>query len=203
MFSNSIIEGVLDFVHLGISRIYWNVTGVSYVGNGTASSALNLLSLPAGLSITANGNLYISDGNNYRVLLYLPNAASGTIVAGTGAPGNALDQLDAGIRYNTVDTSGNLYVVDSDNNRVMRWASGASIGVLVAGNGTNGSSLDQLNFPYGVWIDSSSNVFVTEYYNHRVTRWAPGSSAGVVVAGVSNSPGKPLCIFIYLCSISF
>jgi hypothetical protein len=175
---------------IGSNGIYWNVNGARYAGNGTASSALNLLSSPVGIFINSNDTLYISDGSNYRVVSYLPNATSGTVVAGTGVSGNALNQFAGGMRFNYVDTSDNIYITDSGNSRVVRWASGGSTGVIVAGTGTAGTALNQLNAPYGVWVDSSSNLFVTEFTNNRATKWASGASVGVLVAGITNSPGN-------------
>ena len=121
---------------------------------------------------------------------YLRNAANGFLVAGTGLNGSALDRFALGMRYLQVDANGSIYIADTNNHRVVRWASGGSIGVVVAGNGTNGTSLNQLDYPYGIWVDSSFNVFVAEYNNHRITRWAPGASPGVVVAGISGVAGK-------------
>ena len=173
-----------------MSGIYWNVSGVTYAGNGTAGSALHLLDAPTGLFINANDTLYISDSGNWRVLAYSPNATYGTIVAGTGVTGTALNRFSINMRYTFVDASDIIYVSDAQNHRVVRWISGGSTGVVVAGNGTVGTSLSQMNFPYGVWVDSNSNIFVVEYYNERVTKWAPGATTGVVVAGITNSAGK-------------
>ncbi|CAF3668965.1 unnamed protein product, partial [Rotaria sp. Silwood1] len=170
---------------------YWNVTGVTYAGNGTSGAALNQLSSPTGIFVTPNDTMYISDSGNWRIVAYLPNATSGSIVAGTGVGGSALTQLAInGIRYTYVDANQDIYISDSYNARVVRWASGGSTGVNIAGNNTGGSSLNQLNYPYGIWVDSSLNVFVSEYQNHRVTKWALGASAGVVVAGISGSSGS-------------
>ncbi|CAF0817290.1 unnamed protein product [Rotaria sordida] len=175
----------------GFSGTYWNVTGVTYAGNGTRGTALNQLAAPTGLFITSNDTLYISDSGNWRVVAYLPNAASGSIVAGTGVGGTSLTRLaSSGIRYISVEANENIYISDTYNERVVRWASGGSTGVIVAGNGTGGSSLNQLDYPYGLWVDSSLNVFVSEYQNYRITKWVPGASVGVVVAGISGSSGS-------------
>ncbi|CAF5042757.1 unnamed protein product, partial [Rotaria sp. Silwood1] len=80
-----------------------------------------------------------------------------------------------------------------------------AIGVTYAGNDIRGTALNQLsaptcifiglllnqvNYPYGIWVDSSLNVFVSEYRNQCVTIWAPGASSNVVVAGISGSSGS-------------
>jgi hypothetical protein len=192
IFFNSMLN-ILGFCSsiLGLSGKYWNVTGISYFGNGTAGSGLNLLNVPTGIFIDSSNTLYISDTTNCRILSYLSYATNATVAAGqTGVCGSALNQLSTSMRFIYVDASGNIYITDTGNNRVMRWASGASTGVMVAGTGTGGSLLSQLSYPYGVWVDSNSNVFVTEYSNSRVTKWAPNATVGVLVAGISGSPGN-------------
>ena len=121
---------------------------------------------------------------------YTPGATNGSIVAGTSVSGTALNQFSTGTRYIYVDSSQNLYIADTYNNRVMRYASNDSAGVIVAGNGSFGTSLNQVYSPYGVWVDSNSTVFTAEYQNQRVTRWTAGATAGVVVAGVTGSSGE-------------
>jgi sugar lactone lactonase YvrE len=176
---------------LGLSGKYWNVTGITYFGNGTAGSGLNQLNVPTGIFIDSNDTLYISDSNNCRILSYLRYATNATVAAGqTGVCGSALNQFSTSMRFIYVDASGNIYITDTGNNRVMRWASGGSTGVMVAGIGTSGSALNQLNYPYGVWVDSNSNVFVTEFSNARATKWAPNASIGVLVAGITGSSGN-------------
>jgi sugar lactone lactonase YvrE len=121
---------------------------------------------------------------------YLPGTSSGCGIAGiTGIQGNGLNQFSRP-HYLYVDSSQNLYVSDVDNCRVMRWASDASSGSIVARYGVLGSSLNQLFHPSAVWVDSNSNVFLVDQFNHRVTKWALGASSGVVVPGITGSSGK-------------
>ncbi|CAF4350795.1 unnamed protein product, partial [Adineta steineri] len=94
------------------------------------------------------------------------------------------------LRFIFVDSSQNLYVADTYNNRVMFWANGSSSGTIVAGNGSLGNSLNQINNPYGIWVDSGSNVYVADYTNHRVTKWASGATTSILVAGNTSSAGK-------------
>lgn len=173
----------------GISGIYWNPIGETYAGNGTAGSALNQLNTPMGIFLDSNDTLYITDNTNCRVVSYLKNANSGTIVAGSGVCGGALTRLSGNVRYVHVDANGSIYVADYSNSRVVRWTKGSNVSVIVAGNGTSGSTLNQVNYPYGLWVDSNSNVYVAELNNQRVTKWTPGATAGVVVAGVSGVAG--------------
>lgn len=173
----------------GINGILWNTTGVLYAGDTVQGSALNQLSSPNGIFINANDALYINDGGNYRVLKYLPGAGSGIVAAGTSVMGSALNQININARFSYVDSNENIYISDTANHRVVRWANGASTGVMVAGNGSLGASLGQVRNPFGIWVDTNSNLFVVEYQNHRVTMWVPGATVGVVVAG-GNGQGK-------------
>ncbi len=176
---------------LGSTGRYWNATGVTYAGTGTAGAALNQLRFPTGVFMDSNDTLYIDDASNYRVLAYLVNAATGTVVAGTtGVTGANLNELGGGIRFNYVDSNGSIYLADGTYNRALRWASGGSTGVVVAGNNGAGAALNQVNGAYGIWVDSSANVYVAESGNHRVSQWAPGASAGVVVAGITGQSGN-------------
>jgi DNA-binding beta-propeller fold protein YncE len=91
-----------------------------------------------------------------------------------------------------VDSSGNVYVADTGNNRIQKFTSN---GVFVTKWGSKGTGDGQFNAPRGVAVDSSGNIYVADYYNNRiqkftsngvfVTKW--GSSArGVAVDSLGN-----------------
>lgn len=167
--------------------MFWNTTGVLYAGSTSTGSALNQLSSPNGIFIDSNDALFINDGGNHRILKYLPGATSGILAAGSGFGGTNASQLATSARFSYVDSNQNIYISDTNNNRVMRWANGASLGTIVAGNASSGPALEQVKNPFGVWVDSNSNVFVAESSNHRVTKWALGATAGIMVAGGNGS----------------
>ncbi|CAF5067599.1 unnamed protein product [Rotaria sp. Silwood1] len=56
-------------------------------------------------------------------------------------------------------------------------------GATVAGGNGQGSELNQLVIPYGLFIDDNDIIYVADTYNHRVTKLMPGTSNVVVVAG--------------------
>jgi hypothetical protein len=105
----------------------------------------------------------------------------GMTVAGGNGQGSAANQLSDpdGV---FVDGAGNIYVSDFENNRVQKWAPGATAGVTVAGGNGQGSAANQLNAPAGVFVDGSGNVYVADALNERVQEWAPGATSGVTVA---------------------
>ena len=121
-----------------------------------------------------------------------------------GTAGSALNLLNSptSIFINTNDI---LYINDTGNYRIVAYPLNTASGTVVAdtgvggtalnqlavgGNGTSGTSLGQVDFPYGVWADSSANIFVVEHKNQRVTKWTLGAITSVVVAGITNTSGK-------------
>jgi gliding motility-associated-like protein len=104
------------------------------------------------------------------------------VVAGNHGEGPALDQLYEPYDID-LDCMGNLYVADGSNSRIVKWAPGATSGVVVAGGNGPGGSPSQFNAPDGVHVDDSGNIYVADYGNYRVQKWAPGGAAGVTVAG--------------------
>jgi DNA-binding beta-propeller fold protein YncE len=125
----------------------------------------------------------------------------GVTVAGGNGAGSAANQLNEPGNGNSpagvsVDSSGDVYVVDNGNNRVQEWAPGATAGVTVAGGNGAGSAANQLSFPGGIFVDSSGNLYVADTgyaifppQNNRVQEWTPGATSGVTVAG-GNGAGS-------------
>jgi gliding motility-associated-like protein len=170
--------------------------GVVVAGGVGAGSALNALFNPVGLWVDGHGNLYVSDYGNHRVIKFPPGSVGGTngqIVAGNGVAGAGLHQLNypTGI---SLDGSGNLYVADRDNHRVLRFPPGSvsgTAGTVVAGGNGAGAALDQLNAPNNLHLDAQGNLLISEIQNARIVRWAPGATTGTLVAG-GNGTGPAL-----------
>ena len=107
---------------------------------------------------------------------------TGTTVAGGNGAGNASNQF-IGPSSVFVDGSGNIYVTDRGNNRVQKWAPGATIGTTVAGGNGIGPAPAQLYYPCASFVDAAGNVFVSDQNNQRIQKWLPGASSGLTVAG--------------------
>lgn len=60
--------------------------GITVAGNayGISGSSLSNLSEPIGIQVDSDGNIYINDKNNFRVLFWPQNATSGRKIAGDG-----------------------------------------------------------------------------------------------------------------------
>ena len=153
-------------------------------GNGPGTNP-NQLTGPIGVFVDATGNIYVGDAGDYRIQKWAPGASSGTTVAGGNGPGSALNQL-GDPWYLVVDAAGNLYVSDHAENRVLKFppgSTGATNGVVVAGGNGAGAAANQLNYPGGLYVDAFGNVYVIDTGNERVQEWLSGATSGITVAG--------------------
>jgi sugar lactone lactonase YvrE len=71
----------------------------------------------------------------------------------------------------------------------MKWFSGASAGILAAGDGSPGSSSTQLNGPIHIIVDVNEYMYISDAGNARIIRWAPNSTFGVCVAACTSTAG--------------
>ena len=159
-------------------------------GNGDGS-AQNQFIDAWGVFVDPFGNLYVSDYENNRVLKFPPGstgATNGVTVAGGNNMGSGTNQLS--MPYGVfVDLSGNMYVADAGNSRIMKYAPGSTTGVVVAGGNNMGSAANQLNNPFGVWVDNNGYLYVADGGNNRIQKFPPGSTEstnGITVAGGNN-----------------
>ncbi len=75
----------------------------------------------------------------------------------------------------TVDTTGNIYIADSSNNRIVRVTpQGVASVIAITGLGT------ALSGPAGVAVDGSGNLYIADSGNNRVVEIAPSGSGSVV-----------------------
>jgi len=167
---------------------------------GPATSAA--FSQPAGLVVDKSGNLFISDTDNNRIRRVDASTGIVTTVAGNGTTGFSGDggpatsaSLNLGQGPDLIaDNSGNLFIADTQNNRIRRVAAATGIITTVAGNGTFGFSGDggpatsaALAGPFGVAVDSSGNVFIADTGNNRIRRVDALTRIITAVAGNGNS----------------
>ncbi|MEO5634975.1 MAG: 6-bladed beta-propeller, partial [Candidatus Paceibacterota bacterium] len=103
---------------------------------------------------------------------------------GSNGSGNGQFNYPLGIAF---DTSGSIYVVDGNNNRVQKFNSS---GVYQSQFGTPGSGDGQFSNPRGIALDSSDNIYVVDYSNSRVQKF---NSSGVYQSQFgSNGNGNGL-----------
>ena len=140
-------------------------------GPGSNSSQLNL---PTGLYFDSSSNsLVIANTGANNIVRWVIGASSWTLVVGdaNGSSGATSTLLDNPMDI-VLDSMGNLYVADTNNQRIQFFLAGESNGTTIAGvTGSSGSTSSLLNGPYSVTIDSQLNIYVADYHNYRVQQF--------------------------------
>ncbi len=135
----------------------------------TFVTVMNVNSSCYGLFVDTNDNLHCSMYDDDQVVkrsLNDPEMTSIVVAAGTGLPGSAVKELNGpwGI---FVDVNFDLYVADSENNRVQLFQPGTSNGITVAGILSLNPTIDLL-CPTGIVLDAEKYLFIVDYGNDRI-----------------------------------
>jgi uncharacterized protein (TIGR03437 family) len=193
-------------------------TGLAFDGVATLfvadHSAAQILEIPlsvgtaTALNVSATDVAYGNDGNLYvadvtvarRVSLF---GTSSKVVAGGGslAEGDGAPAIQARLNHPTgmaLDSIGNLYIADHDNNRIRRVGLDGTI-FTVAGTGASGNTGDggaallaTFNGPTSVVFDSAGNLYIADTGNARIRMIAPGGIILPVPAGALSAPAYML-----------
>ena len=150
------------------------------------------------LGVHASRSAVVPDFGNNRVLIYEQPLSSGqpaTTVLGqpdfaTTSSGGTASKLN-GPNGVSADGPGNLYVADTNNNRVLRFntplASGMAASIAlgqpdlttVTSPGGAGATATTLNAPSDAAVDPAGNVWVSDSANNRVVMYAAPISSGM------------------------
>lgn len=114
-------------------------------------------------TIGPDGNLYVTDSTWNNVKIYNPSTGVLERVIGLSSQNNTI-----GHQGIAVDSSGDIYVVDSANNTILKFS---STGTLLTQFGSQGTGNGQFNWPEGIALDDSGNIYVTDYRENRVQKF--------------------------------
>ncbi len=185
-----------------------NALGFGFGGDGgKATSAqisytYQLAVNSAGTTVTIaddNGNLRIRQftvGGNIKTIA---GSGSGGFCGDGGLATAACLYYPQGV---TVDSSGNVYVADSSNERIRSFTVGGNINTI-AGNGNTSEATVvngvaptgvDLYYPWGVYEDPSGNIYVADQSNNMVRELVQSSDvvntfAGTGTAGFTGDGG--------------
>lgn len=133
----------------------------------TSGSNADHLSEPVDVASGPGGDIYVLDKACSRVTLATVTGGTsdgGLVVAG-GSQGSFLSNLFFPEALAFDDASGQLYIADTQNHRVLRWIPSGASGTAVVDGGP-GTDAGKLNFPSGVTL-TSSGLHVAENGNQR------------------------------------
>jgi hypothetical protein len=134
-----------------------------FAGDGGPATAA-LLSVPSGISVDGNGNLFIADSNNNAVRVVYAGGAQLAALIALEIPG-------------TTAVPGNIYTIAGGP---------ANTGLPLNGDGGL-ASLGNLNSPAAVVTDSNGNVYIADFGNVAVRRVdAVSGDIGTVYQGVDG-----------------
>jgi sugar lactone lactonase YvrE len=185
------VTGIITTV-AGNGRSRFNGDGVLATDAG--------LGAPGGLTLDAQGNLFIAANWDERIRRV--DAATGiiTTVAGNGQNGFSGDggpatSASVGPPYGVaVDARDDVFITDYSNNRIRRVDAVTGIITTVAGNGVWGYDGDSgpatsasLRGPRSLALDEHGNLFIGDWRNYRVRRIDAATGIITTVAGIGQS----------------
>jgi streptogramin lyase len=154
---------------------------------GSSGSAEGELLGPAGVAVDSSGNVYVAESDNQRIQKFdgsgtfllmwgwgvddgtaayqVCTSASAPCQAGASGSGDGQLFNPFGVE---VDTAGNVYVADTDNDRIQEFDSS---GTFLTRWGIAGSGEGQFDSPEGVTVDSSGYVYVVDTGNDRIQKF--------------------------------
>jgi uncharacterized protein (TIGR03437 family) len=164
---------------------------------------------PAGLAFDSQGNVYVSDLNNARVLKFaVPSSSDPAAVAVFGQTGFVTRGVEgqpptgrlAGPAGLAVDKAGSLFVAVPGDNRIMIFASSAPSGSqardVLGQTDFNATAPNPFTFPLAssrgfagvsdVKTDAGGNLYIVDTGNNRVLSFPPGSKAAAGVWGQND-----------------
>lgn len=170
-----------------------------FSGDGGPASGAQLNG-PFSAVLDSSGNLYIADQFNHRIRMVGTDSNIST-VAGDGTNGYTGDggTATSATLYDpqcvVVDSSGNLYIADTNNNVVRKVSGGKITSVAGSPDGNSGYTGDggqgvvaQLSHPAGLTLDSSGNLFIADTGNAAIRKLITATGIISTVAG-QGGPG--------------
>jgi DNA-binding beta-propeller fold protein YncE len=125
---------------------------------------------PNGVAVDSNGNVYVSDSNNGRLVAFdragteLGIIRRGVSVGDLGLPRGA-----------AIDDSGRIYVADVSQQGIQSYqaiTAGQHQPTFIGGFGEEGTADGAFRLPNAVAVDARARIYVADWRNNRIQVWS-------------------------------
>lgn len=177
--------------------------GTNACGDGGPALQARLSSQPRGMTIGADGSIYLADSFVNRVRRIGPDGiittVAGTGNGGFGGDGGLATQASFNIPTDVaLGPDGSLFIVDSGNNRVRQVTPNGTI-FTVAGGATTSALGDgglataaRLNGPQSIAFGPDGSFFIADSGNNRIRRVGPNGVITTVAGNQNPASNSPL-----------
>jgi kumamolisin len=168
--------------------------GVAGFADGTGTNAT--FNFPSSIAVDASGNLYVADAQNNAIRKVTQAGVVTTLAGQTGVAG-LVDGTGKFAQFNfpsgiAVDSSGNIYVADTDNNTIRKVIPSTGVvstligqpGILGYANGVSTSA--QFTEPYGLCVTSAGNIIIADTADDLIRNAVP-----VFAPQIQSPPASP------------
>ena len=162
------------------------------------AKAVARFNYPTGLALDAAGNIYVADNGNNRIRkIALAEGEQDRVVSTiAGSTQGSDDGAGTAAKFWSptgvaVDSSGNIYVADSNNERIRKIT---SEGVSTLAGGLRGSddgvgAAAKFFVPHGVAVDAEGNVYVGDSSNNLIRKITAAGRVSTIAGGGSTASG--------------
>ncbi len=173
---------------------------IGTIGFSNAVGLAAQFDFPEGVAFDSQSNLYVVDDGSFTIRKIAPDGTVTTFAGTAGTVGSA-DGVGTNATFGfpfgtTVDSSGNVYVVDSFNELIRKITPAGNVTTIAGIQGKtgniDGTGPDALfSSPENIGVDSQGNVYVADAGNHAIRKGYPAPPDVPIVDRVGGATGVP------------
>lgn len=166
---------------------------------GTASATPARFNEPFGVAVDSAGTAYVADTNNNAIRKVSPAGVVTTLAGGNGmgsADGTGAAARFAEPRGIALDSSGNVYVADYENDTIRKVTPAGVVTTLAGAVNTPGfadgtGSAARFRSVNGIAVDGAGNLYVADAGNRAIRKVSPAGVVTTLVDGSNGQLGEP------------